>query len=124
MENELNESPKPINPDNSMKEFESSISKKAKGEPLTSENGAKLAKALDKFIKKLEEVEVRKVDLKPLPPVKPALKANAYKIAWDMQYAKLPDWRKREIDGFIKSGDTDNRFYTDFVNSIIETAEK
>jgi len=54
---------------------------------------------------------------------KPVSKNNIYKAAWDKVYNSYPDWRKREIDGFIKSGELDNKFYTDFVQQIIATAE-
>jgi len=50
-------------------------------------------------------------------------KNNIYKAAWDKVFNSYPEWRRNEIKRFIQSGELDNRFYTDFVQSVITTAE-
>lgn len=56
-------------------------------------------------------------------PANPA-SGNVYKAAWDKEYTNLPNWRQKEIDRFVQNKDHDNRHYSDFVQQVIETAER
>lgn len=51
--------------------------------------------------------------------------AEKYKKAWDTIYNGLKGWRKQEIDEQLKTGKlSDSRADTDFVQQVINLAEK
>lgn len=96
--------------DDALNKLESSLSKTAKGKPLTKEEEKKVNAGISKLLD-----EVTKIS-QPIV-------ANKYKNAWDSIYNKMPGWKQREIDGFIKNGDKDNRFYEDFIQQVTLLAE-
>jgi hypothetical protein len=93
----------------SLDKLESSLSKTAKNVPLTKEEEKKINAGISKLLNEVTKLE-------PKVP-------NRYKEAWDKVYSKMPVWKQREIDGFIKNNDKDNRFYEDFIQQVTLLAE-
>lgn len=99
-------------PEDSLEQFESSLSKAAKNQKIP----AKTAEKLDKALKKLS--------LDVQPPTPTSSMKSRYEKAWTKIYGEQKDWRKKEIDNFIKAGIFgDNRWDTDFVKQVMELAE-
>lgn len=49
---------------------------------------------------------------------------NKYKNTYKELFNKLPEWRKKEVLTCYTSKDYDNRFYTEFVQEVIELSEQ
>lgn len=48
---------------------------------------------------------------------------NPYRKAREMIFSKLSAWRKEEILKMEKNKDVNNRFYSDFVNEVIQLGD-
>ena len=91
----------------------------------------RLKKELKKILlaaKKAVVTNDRRATLVGVPPTEAVVEnieiaLNPYKKAWDEAMKSLPEWRQKEIDFLIKSGDTENRHYTTFVQLVVSMAE-
>lgn len=78
-------------------------------------------KKVDKLKKGLDKLE--KDIAKPTPVVNNSTPVDLYKKAWHEVYAKKISWQKEEIDAAQSSGDTDNRFFNEFIQQVVSLAE-
>jgi desulfoferrodoxin (superoxide reductase-like protein) len=93
-------------------EFESKMAKEA--------SKIKVIPAIDKakLEKAIKEGKTKKIGFVPITM------AERYAISWKNVYAKLTEWRQKEIDNQLKSGKlSDKDWDTDFVQQVIALAE-
>ena len=77
-----------------------------------------------KVCQKCDECDTKPEPVKSEAPAKPLSAKEAYKAAWNQVYKKLPNWKQEEVNRMIANKDYDNRFYTEFVQQVVEVAEQ